>query len=368
MDFVIYAVFMIIGGTIGRYLLPFLWDVLPFQIPAYLDNAIANVVIGALIFLLIAIPAKRYVYRTFAKIENFLSNLSVSYIIFGILGLILGLILSWLINLSLVSLNIPIISDILPIVVTVTLATLFFRLGTSRREEIRRLFSSIGQSSEDKDGEVMQRKADDNYHEYKVLDTSVIIDGRIYEVVKTGFLEGTLVIPNFVLRELQHIADSSDSLKRERGRRGLDILNDLQEEEYLPVMMYDGDIDEVDEVDEKLVVLTKKIDGILVTNDYNLNKVAEFRNVQVLNVNELANAVKPVVIPGESMKVTIVKEGTERSQGVAYLSDGTMIVVEDGKFYMNESISVIVTSSLQTSAGRMIFAKPEHSTKTLDEK
>ena len=192
------------------------------------------------------------------------------------------------------------------------------------------------------------------------------IDGRVYDIAKTGFLEGTLLIPNFVLYELQYIADSGDSLKRVRGRRGLDILNALQKEEDISVEMYDGDFEEIQEVDSKLLKLAKLLDGTVVTNDYNLNKVAEFQNVPVLNINQLANAVKPVVIPGEDMEVLVVKAGTERQQGVAYLDDGTMVVVEDGQHYMNERIKVVVTSALQTAAGRMIFAKPAHSGRGID--
>lgn len=176
------------------------------------------------------------------------------------------------------------------------------------------------------------------------------------------------MIPNFVLYELQYIADSGDNLKRARGRRGLDILNELQKDPNIAVEMYDGDFEEINEVDSKLIKLAKLLDGVVVTNDYNLNKVSEFQNVPVLNINELANSIKPVVIPGETMNALIVKAGTERQQGVAYLDDGTMIVVEDGQHYMNEQIPVIVTSALQTAAGRMIFAKPAHSTRGIGEK
>ncbi|EAG7098617.1 PIN/TRAM domain-containing protein, partial [Listeria monocytogenes] len=193
---------------------------------------------------------------------------------------------------------------------------------------------------------------------YKILDTSVIIDGRIADILTTGFLDGTVVIPLFVLAELQHIADSSDTLKRTRGRRGLDILNRIQKEEAIQVEMYEGDFEDTPEVDSKLVKLAKVMGGIVVTNDYNLNKVCEFQNVPVLNINDLANAVKPVVLPGEKMTVLMVKDGKEHNQGVAYLDDGTMIVVEDGRKFINETIQVEVTSVLQTSAGRMIFAKP----------
>ena len=194
----------------------------------------------------------------------------------------------------------------------------------------------------------------------KILDTNVIIDGRIADVCRTGFLEGPLYVPGFVLEELQHIADSGDGLKRARGRRGLDILNTMQKELPLIVRTWDKALDKAyqnEEVDTKLVRLAKALEGMIVTNDFNLNKVAMLQGVQVLNVNELANALKPVVLPGEIMMVGIVKEGKEPNQGVAYLDDGTMIVVEDGRRYIGDTHGVIVTSVLQTSAGKMIFAR-----------
>jgi uncharacterized protein YacL len=194
----------------------------------------------------------------------------------------------------------------------------------------------------------------------KILDTNVIIDGRIKDVCATGFLEGPIYVPGFVLDELQHIADSSDSLKRARGRRGLDILNQMQKDFPLVVRSYDhklGSDAAGDEVDARLVKLAKAMAGLIVTNDFNLNKVAALQGVAVLNVNELANALKPVVLPGEEMPVSVIKEGKEQGQGVAYLDDGTMIVIEDGRRYIGEAITVIVTSVLQTVAGKMIFAR-----------
>lgn len=194
----------------------------------------------------------------------------------------------------------------------------------------------------------------------KILDTNVIIDGRIADVCRTGFLEGTLYVPGFVLEELQHIADSGDSLKRARGRRGLDILNTMQKELPLIVRTWDKYLErsaQEDEVDTRLVKLAKALQGVIVTNDFNLNKVAALQGVQVLNVNELANALKPVVLPGEIMVVGIVKEGKESNQGVAYLDDGTMIVVEDGRRFIGSTMGVVVTSVLQTVAGKMIFAR-----------
>ena len=229
-----------------------------------------------------------------------------------------------------------------------------FQVGFKKRDEFLSLFQTKG--GKKKIAEAEAKKSEANM---KVLDTSVIIDGRIADICQTGFLEGTIVIPQFVLEELQHIADSSDVLKRNRGRRGLDILNRIQKELSIKVEIYEGDFEDIQEVDSKLVKLAKMINATVVTNDFNLNKVCELQNVNVLNINDLANAVKPVVLPGEEMVVQVIKDGKEQNQGVAYLDDGTMIVIEEGRNYIGKTINVLVTSVLQTSAGRMIFAKPK---------
>jgi uncharacterized protein YacL len=192
---------------------------------------------------------------------------------------------------------------------------------------------------------------------YKILDTSVIIDGRIADVCDTGFMDGTIVIPQFVLKELQLVADSGDSLKRNRGRRGLDILQRIQKMSGIEVMISDVDFPDIREVDLKLIELARTLQGKIVTNDFNLNKVAQLRGVAVLNVNELANSLKPVVLPGELMKVFILKEGKEYNQGVAYLDDGTMVVVDNARRMISKTIDIVVTSVLQTTAGKMIFGR-----------
>ena len=192
---------------------------------------------------------------------------------------------------------------------------------------------------------------------YKLLDTSVIIDGRIADITETGFLEGTLVIPQFILRELQHIADSSDPLKRNRGRRGLDILQKIQKKVDIRVEISDMEFPEIREVDNKLLAMAKALHAKIVTNDFNLNKVAELHGVGVLNINELTNALRPVVLPGEDMRVYVLKEGKEYNQGIAYLDDGTMVVVDNGRRHIGQTIDVCVTSVLQTTAGRMIFSR-----------
>lgn len=223
-------------------------------------------------------------------------------------------------------------------------------LGVRKREELG-FFHFGKKSSGENDG-----------RNVKILDTSVIIDGRIADICEAGFLEGTIVIPQFILKELQHIADSSDPLKRNRGRRGLDILHRMQQNHDLDVQIIDQDFPRLREVDAKLVVLAKNLDGKVITNDFNLNKVAELQGVPVLNINQLANAVKPVVLPGEEMSVYVLKEGKEYGQGVAYLDDGTMVVVDHAKRYIGQHVDVSVTSVLQTTAGRMIFTKLKEDT------
>jgi uncharacterized protein YacL len=191
-----------------------------------------------------------------------------------------------------------------------------------------------------------------------LLDTSVIIDGRIADVCRTGFIQGEVVVPLFVLNELQHVADSADTLRRNRGRRGLEVLRQLQEESPVPVRLVDEDMPSVREVDDKLIALAKEMGAAILTNDYNLNRVAELQAVPVLNVNELANAVKTVLLPGESFSIHVLQEGKEYNQGVGYLDDGTMVVVEDGAAYIGSTVGVTVNKVLQTAAGRMIFARP----------
>jgi uncharacterized protein YacL len=194
---------------------------------------------------------------------------------------------------------------------------------------------------------------------YKIVDTSVIIDGRIADICRTGFMEGILIVPGFVLEELRHIADSSDALKRNRGRRGLDVLNLIQKELNYPVTIDNTDFEGDEDVDARLLKTAQKYKGAVITNDYNLNKVALIKGVTVLNINELANAVKPIALPGEEMTVQVIKDGKENGQGIGYMNDGTMIVVEGGRKYIGGNVNITVTSVLQTAAGRMIFAKPK---------
>lgn len=354
----IYIVIMaIIGFSLGVNYLPVFWETLYSPVQEWLDNEITNGIIGAIIFIIIASLTYSYLSKLIKKIEKFITEQSLFDLLFVSVSTIIGLLLGALISIPFYSLNI-----LVPALIMLVMGFLGYRVGTMKGDDFKKLFAARPKKGTE---DIIDKKLDENYNKYKILDTSVIIDGRIYDVAKTGFIEGTLLIPNFVLYELQYIADSGDSLKRVRGRRGLDILNALQKEPDISVEMYEGDFEDIQEVDSKLIKLAKLLDGVVVTNDYNLNKVSEFQNVPVFNINALANAIKPVVIPGETMEVMVMKDGTERQQGVAYLDDGTMVVVEDGKHFMNEKIKVVVTSALQTAAGRMIFAKPSHSQTTI---
>ncbi|WEG73196.1 PIN/TRAM domain-containing protein [Vagococcus intermedius] len=354
---------VILGLSLGISFLPRAWELAEVNHYAVLNNNFTNGLIGGLIFLIISVAFGKYAVASVKKAEGILSDYSLGFLLFGTVGTVLGLLLGVLASIPLFNSNIQVVNSVVPTFIMFVLAYLGFRVGTTKQDEWKKIFSPKNKKNPTED--VLERKVDDTHRKYKILDTSVIIDGRIYDVAKTGFIEGVLLIPNFVLYELQYIADSGDSLKRVRGRRGLDILNELQKEESVQVEMYEGDFEDIAEVDSKLLKLAKLLDGVVVTNDFNLNKVAEFQNVPVLNINALANAVKPVVIPGENLHVLVVKDGTERQQGVAYLDDGTMIVVEDGQHYMNQKIEVVVTSALQTAAGRMIFAKPAHTQRGL---
>ena len=289
--------------------------------------------------------------RTLVQIiENELQKYSAYDIGISSVGFIVGLVMAYLISQPFS--NIPYIGTIVPFALYIILGYLGITIPHRKRDDISSTLGNMRKDSRDRP-KVQSRSCP------KILDTSVIIDGRIADICKTGFIEGPLIIPEFVLQELQHIADSADSLKRNRGRRGLDILNKIQKELDIEVIINDKKFDDVKEVDSKLLKLTQYLKGKIITNDYNLNKVAEVQGIAVLNINDLANAVKPVVLPGEEMVVQVVRDGKESNQGLAYLDDGTMIVVESGRKFIGETIEVVVTSVLQTSAGRMIFAKPK---------
>lgn len=286
-------------------------------------------------------------------IDKEISQISTGKLLLGTLGLILGLIVAFLISPIYRFINVLYVGTALTVLTYITLGYLGIFFTVQRGGDIVTIFTGNIHK-----GAVRRQKLPINRP--KILDTSVIIDGRIEDILVSGFLEGPIIIPDFVLLELQHIADSSDSLKRVRGRRGLDILKKIQTE--FGIEIYDSKkdkaLEEIPEVDIKLLKLGKIMSGKVMTNDFNLNKVAKIEGVEVLNVNELANVLKPVVLPGEKMKLLLVKEGKEREQALAYLDDGTMIVVEDGKKFIGKTIDAEVTTVLQTSAGRMIFGKP----------
>ena len=316
---------------------------------------IIGVVLGLLMGYIISPFVLRLIWKAIERIEIGLNDFESQDLIVGTLGLLFGLIIANLIGLAFARL--PIIGAYGPIVFSIIFGYAGMSIAIRKRNDIIGLVGALRIGKQNKETAAATHKHADTDFSGKLLDTSSIIDGRIAEICSTGFLEGPLLVPVFVLEELQLIADSSDLLKRNKGRRGLDILKQMQEDNYVEVRIINDDFDDVQGVDSKLVRLGRKINAKVVTNDYNLNKVAALQGVVVLNINDLANALKPARIPGEQMEVLIVKSGKEENQGIAYLDDGTMIVVENGQKYIGSTVPVTVTSVLQTSAGRMIFVK-----------
>lgn len=280
-------------------------------------------------------------------LEKSIRRAPLKVILSGFAGLVIGLITAKLLTSAFMLLPLTDTFPDLPMKILLSAVFAYFGVvvGIRKAHEIKLSNYRMLFKNEQEDEDI------------KILDTSVIIDGRIADICETGFLEGVIMIPQFILKELQHIADSSDPLKRNRGKRGLEILQKIQKNVDINVRIVDHDFPKIKEVDAKLVALGKKLNAKVVTNDYNLNKVAELQGVPVLNINQLANAVKPVVLPGEMMNVYILKEGKEYGQGVAYLDDGTMVVVDNARKYIGKNVEVCVTSVLQTTAGRMIFTK-----------
>ena len=365
-------VFAILGIGIGYSFFPWAWRLANFNQP-WLVNPIMNMFLGLVIMSFLGLLLSNPLEALIKKIESGLLHQKPEVLITEGISMIVGLVIAALISTLFSHSQLFFFNTILPVVLMIIFGYLGFIVGKMRFSDLPKLFALKKKAESEvvkatPEEEVLERKVGENFYKYKLLDTNILIDGRIYDLAKTGFLEGTLIVPNFVLYELQYIADSGDSIKRVRGRRGLDILNKLRTEKLVPVEMYEGDFEDIQEVDTKLIKLAKLLDAEIITNDYNLNKVSEFQNVRVLNVNALAKSLKPRVIPGEKLNVMVIKNGTERQQGVAYLDDGTMIVVEDGRYFMNKTIEVEVTSAIQTDAGRMIFAKPAHSRREIKEK
>lgn len=303
--------------------------------------AAIGAVVGVLLTPWITVRPARHIRRR-------IRTVSAQELISTIGGLILGLVVASLLVPVLSMLPKP-LSQILPLVGAAVLGYLGILVGTLRGHELSALLRGRGR---DKEAASQEEKP-------VLLDTSVIIDGRIADISQTGFISGPMVVPRFVLNELQHIADSPDALRRNRGRRGLDILNRLKTESLVPVRITDADAPEAREVDEKLVILARQMHCPILTNDFNLNRVAQVQGVRVLNINDLANAVKTILLPGETVTIKIIQEGKELGQGVGYLDDGTMIVIEEGRPYIGQTIPVLVKKVLQRAEGRLVFATPE---------
>ena len=361
-------VFTLVGIAIGYgvfLLLNFLFDLggilNVFGLTTLMYEVIVGVVLSfafGFVFFRISPALIRTDTKIAKTIEKDLQSVSANDMMTGTAGLIIGLIIAFLISRVYEGIQVFYLDVILTIVTYVILSYLGIIIATKKGKDIAAALLAARKAG----AGTAKSKSKQADATPKILDTSVIIDGRIADIMKTGFIEGSIVIPEFVLIELRHIADSSDSLKRNRGRRGLDVLNKIQTEYGIEIYNTEPEkaLGEIPEVDVKLLKLAQLINGKVVTNDFNLNKVAAIKGVDVLNINELANMLKPVVLPGEDMTLFLVKEGKESNQGLAYLDDGTMIVVEEGRKFIGQTVNVSVTSVLQTSAGRMIFAKLRH--------
>lgn len=346
-EFIFRLIGMVVFGILGAYL------------GIYIGNAteqspeVAGILFGLVGVLFGLIITPFFTTRPIRSMRRTLLSVSTQTLASGLTGLVVGLIIAALLTFPLSLLPSP-FGKVLPFVGVVLFGYLGIAIFVMRQADI---FSIIRVGA----GRSTDETSTANQPSYRtiLLDTSVIIDGRIADIAHTGFLVGTLLIPRFVLNELQFIADSSDNLRRQRGRRGIEVISQLQKDTSTPLRISDMDVEGVREVDDKLVVLARQLRCPILTNDYNLNRIAELQGVSVLNVNELANAVKLVFLPGESIEVNVIQEGKEAGQGVGYLDDGTMVVVEDGRNYLNKKINVTVTKVLQTAAGRMIFARLE---------
>ena len=365
------GVFSAIGLILGYIIAETLLEIPQIANLSYLSKSVSRIsflIIISIIFGLILYIISPAIYKGISNlieyIEKSMQKMSIAEIFYGTIGAVVALILMTFIAKPINDIH-RFFGPVLLVLLNILAAVIGAEILIKKKEDITVLLINIKKPINNKEKKIRESlKETKEVKELKgeipkVLDTSVIIDGRIFDICETGFIEGPLIIPNFVLVELRHVSDSADSLKRNRGRRGLDILNKIQKELTIETRIVDDDFPKIPEVDIKLLKLAQKLNGKVITNDYNLNKVAEYQGLPVLNINELSNAIKPVVLPGEEMVVDIVKDGKESSQGVAYLDDGTMIVVEGGRKYIGGTKDVIVTSVLQTAAGRMIFAKPK---------
>lgn len=355
-----------LGAAIAMLIVPVAARVYPDVSERFSHVAILYAVLcalGGLLFFALSMPILRRCMKAAAAVEQRWEKMPNRQIVWTTMGLLCGLIIAALFNQLILSAGASLLTVSFSALTYVFLGYLGMRIG-NRRYRSGKPLPSLRRHKQRRDEEFSLLESLDDEEEaaeelcpVKYLDTSVIIDGRILDVVKTGFLEGKLAAPAFVLAELRHIADSGDDLRRARGRRGLEVLSKLQKDLKDRLLVEETDYPDTDEVDVKLLRLCKEKNGVVVTNDYNLNKVAAVSGIRVLNVNDLANAVKPMLMAGEELQVRIVREGKEPGQGVAYLDDGTMIVVENGRAYVGQQIAVTVSTVLQTSAGRMIFTR-----------
>lgn len=358
-EFLIRLIGMIVLTIIGVY-----WgtelgktaNLNPGQSPLTVDQYAFTVgLVGALVGLILS---PYITTRPARALRSVLGRISAQSLFAALIGLVVGLLVAALLAFPL-SLLPPPFGDILPFLGVLIFTYFGITLFVMRQNDIFSVFQAVtNRSSSNPSPTTSESAAKWSEGRTILLDTSVIIDGRIADIARTGFLPGSLLIPRFVLNELQYIADSPDNLRRQRGRRGMEVLSQLQKEPAIPVHVSDIDVEGVREVDDKLVILARQMRCPILTNDYNLNRIAELQGVMILNVNELANAVKSVLLPGEALGVRVIQEGKESGQGVGYMDDGTMVVVENGREFMNQEILVMVTKVLQTAAGRMIFARP----------
>jgi uncharacterized protein YacL len=347
-EFILRIIFMFIFAIAGAY-----WG---YELSKYNPTEVIRYILGigltgALTGLILT---PYFTTRPARALRSLLGRVAAETLFSGLMGLVVGLLTAALLSFPLSLLPEP-FGSILPFIGVVLFSYFGVSLFVMRQGDIMSLFGTLS----GRGGEGGSGTSWTNLNRTILLDTSVIIDGRVSDIAKTGFLPGTLLIPRFVLNELQYIADSPDGLRRQRGRRGMEVLAELQKLPNILVRVSDIDVEGVREVDDKLIVLGKQLKSPVLTNDYNLNRIAELQGVTVLNINELANAVKSVVLPGEVLNINIFQEGKEVGQGVGYMDDGTMVVVENGKDYIGEYMDVHVTKVLQTAAGRMIFGRVE---------
>jgi len=345
-EFFLRIIFMILLGIAGG-----IWghDLAKYNPTEVFRYTLGMAMVGALVGLILT---PYFTTRPARGLRRLLGRMSAETLLAGIIGLVLGLLTAALLAFPLSLLPAP-FGSVLPFIGVIAFSYLGVSLLVMRQGDIMSLFGSLSGRTEGGSGSSWT-----NLNRTILLDTSVIIDGRVADIARTGFLPGTLLIPRFVLNELQYIADSPDGLRRQRGRRGMEVLAALQKLPNVLVRISDIDVEGVRDVDDKLVVLGKQLKSPVLTNDYNLNRIAELQGVTVLNINELANAVKSVVLPGEVLNLNVYQEGKEVGQGVGYIQDGTMVVVEQARDLVGKEIEITVTSALQTSAGRMIFGRP----------